>query len=281
MPTVKLVVTTTQRLAPRVSDALFAAGAQGLEERAGPSVTLIAYAERRAELEAIWSRAKQALPGAVQASARYEVDAQEAWKTAWTEQLRPVALTRRLILAPTTAPAPPLSRNQQLIVYRPALAFGDGDHATTRLAARAVEAHYRALPGGALLDIGAGTGVLSFVALASGARRAVGTELDPRALQAARLNARLNSLERRARFVPPGARLGGAFDLAVINIELRPLLRVLAELPAAARRAPRLLVTGFLESQSTEVADAMKLAGFRPRRLAREGEWLLYEGRRR
>lgn len=281
MSTVILRVSAAKKLAPLVSAALFAAGAQGLEERPGRLVQLVTYGDDRASLQALWKKAQKLLQGLVPApSAVLEVDTDESWKTTWTQHLRPVELTKRLTLAPTTAEPPTLTRSRQLIVYQPALAFGDGDHATTRLASRAIERHYRAAAGGALLDIGAGTGVLSFVALRSGARRALGIDIDPEAVRAAQHNATLNRLQARARFVHSSARVAGTFDLTVVNIELRPLLQVLAKLPAAARRTPRLLVTGFLSSQLPDVLAAMKSAGFTPRGRATEQGWVLLEGRR-
>lgn len=284
MPTVRLVVTTTKKLAPLVSQALFQAGAEGLEERPGKAATLVTYGPDRRAVSGMWRRAARelgAMLGGTEAlQARIEVDEDEAWRRAWTEHLRPVALTRRLVLAPTSSPPTELGRGQTLIVYEPALAFGDGDHPTTRLAARAIEAHYRATPGGALLDIGAGTGVLSFVALHSGARRAAGTDVDPEAVRAATKNAALNGLSRQARFALTSAPLRGSFDLAVVNIELRPLLQVLAALPRAAERAPKLLVTGFLASQASEVSQAVARTGFSVRTRRAEGDWRLLDARR-
>lgn len=283
MSTVTLRVSTSKKLAPLVSEALFAAGAQGLEERPGRAVELVTYGASRAALHKLWQRAERLLQGAHPMPSAVVEATDESWKTAWTSHLRPVALTQRLVLAPTTAEPPVLARSQRLIAYRPALAFGDGDHATTRLASRAIEQHYRAAPGGALLDIGAGTGVLSFVAVLSGARRALGTDIDAEAVLAAQHNATLNRLQKQTRFVHSSARISGSFDLAVVNIELRPLLQVLADLPAAAQRTPRLLVTGFLTSQVAEVAAALKTAGFSARRRAREQreqDWVLMEGRR-
>lgn len=283
MASVRLVVSTTKKLAPLVSEALFRSGAEGLEERPGRGATLVTYGTSRRTVAALWQRTERllaALGTQPLPRADFEVDADEAWRQTWTEHLRPVALTRRLVLAPETAPAPPLGRGQTLITYRPALAFGDGDHATTRLAARAIEAHYRGAPGGALLDIGCGTGVLAFVALHSGAARAVGTDIDPEAVRAATENARLNGLSARTRFVPADAALRGTFDLVVVNIELRPLLEVLGALPAAARRAPKLLVTGFLASQVSKVTQAVRRAGFAPRARQAEGDWRLLRAER-
>jgi ribosomal protein L11 methyltransferase len=284
MPTVRLIVSTKKKLAPLVSEALFGAGAQGLEERPGRGATLVAYADNRHTLSAIWKRAQRALASTLDAAelptGTFEVDEAESWRTAWTEHLRPVQLTRRLWLAPTTAPAPEVGATQATIFYQPALAFGDGDHPTTRLMARAIEAHYRKTPGGALLDIGAGTGVLSFVAVRSGARRALGTDVDPAAVEAATLNASINGCSKQTRFVHTSARVSGSFDLAVVNIELRPLLQVLGALPAAARRVPKLYVTGFLASQLAEVTDALKAAGFTARRRVAEADWRLLEAAR-
>jgi ribosomal protein L11 methyltransferase len=284
MASVRLVVSTTKRLAPLVSEALFLAGAEGIEERPARGATLVTYGQTQRAVSALWRRTVQLLKPALGAlplpQVTVELDTAETWRSAWTAHLRPVALTRRLVLAPESARPAELPTGRACIVYRPALAFGDGDHPTTRLAARAVETHFRRAPGGALLDIGAGTGVLSFVALSSGAARAVGTDVDPEALRAAAQNAKLNGLARRARFVRAGAALRGTFSLVVVNIELRPLLTVLADLPAAARRAPKLLVTGYLATQAAEVAEAVKRAGFVPHSRKAEGDWRLLEARR-
>lgn len=281
MPTYRLVITTTKKLAALVSEALFAAGAGGIEERPGRGAKLVVFAERRPQLATLWRRAQSLLEPAIGAAgmptADFETDAQDSWKTAWTAHLKPVRLTPRLMLAPLGHDTPAAGR--RLIVYEPALAFGDGNHPTTRMAAVAIERHYRAHPGGALLDLGTGTGVLSLVAVMSGARRAVGTEIDATSLRAATHNAKLNGLHSRTRFVHSSARVTGRFDLAVVNIELRPLLQVLADLPLVARRVPRLLVTGILGSQGRVVTAALKATGFRTRRLATQGDWLLLDAR--
>jgi ribosomal protein L11 methyltransferase len=276
MATARLVIKATKQLRPLLSELLFEAGAQGIEEQRSE---LVLYAERRETLTRLWRRVEGALAAALDAralpSARFE-NVAEGWQTKWMDQLRPVRLTARLLLAPEAD----ARASERVIVYRPALAFGDGAHPTTRLAARAIEAHYRAQAGGALLDIGSGSGVLSFVALGSGARRALGVDVDRRAVRAAAHNAELNALSRQCRFVHGSVRPSGSFDLVVVNIELRPLLQVLSRLPAAARRAPRLLATGLLKSQVAEVTLALKAAGFSVERRRSSGEWALLDARR-
>ena len=87
-------------------------------------------------------------------------------------------------------------------------------------------------------------------------------------------------MAKSTRFVHSSKRISGNFDLAVINIELRPLLQVLSSLPAAARRVPKLYITGFLGSQLAEVTAAVKAAGFKPAQRQREGDWLLLKATR-
>ncbi len=277
MASAALRLKTDKNLAPLVSAALFAAGAEGLEERrVRGAVELVTYGQSDRELTKLWRRCHKKLGVlALGLEPQIEVQADESWKSSWTEALGPVQLTPRLVLAPVTALPGKLERGQKLITYQPALAFGDGDHATTRLAARAIERHYRKQPGGALLDIGAGTGVLSLVAVLSGAGRALGTDIAPEAVQAARRNAVMNDVAKQVRFVSNKARVSGGFDLVVVNIELRPLLEVLATLPAAAKRAPRLLVTGFLSSQREQVTRALDAVGLRVQKAETEGDWVL------
>jgi ribosomal protein L11 methylase PrmA len=58
------------------------------------------------------------------------------------------------------------------------------------------------------------------------------------------------------------------------------LLQVLSELPAAARRAPRLLVTGILASQVEAVEGALRAASFRPISRRSEGDWRLLSAKK-
>ena len=61
---------------------------------------------------------------------------------------------------------------ESVLELEPGRAFGTGLHETTRLVARAIQAHAAEVQGKLVLDVGCGSGILALVALALGAERA-------------------------------------------------------------------------------------------------------------
>jgi len=275
---VKLVVRTPRKLADTVSAVLFEAGAGGIEEQDGGK-RLVVYAADRETAEGIAARARALLSEAVPApngiALSVEVDESSDWASAWTRHLGQIALTPSVVIQPEwdETPAPP---EAQRILYDPKLSFGDGAHPTTRLASVAIERACRAPPGLSVLDYGSGTGVLSFVALISGAKYAHGIDVDPVSVEAAERNARLNGLEQRCQFSLPTAAPERHFELVVANLEAPTLLAVVDELSRYGRHAERLILTGFLAAMQDEI-----VAAFAPHLCAEraeyEADWALVE----
>jgi ribosomal protein L11 methyltransferase len=275
---VKLVVRTPRKFAEIVSSVLFQAGAGGIEEQDG-SKLLVVYAADRETAQGIADRARELLrelePGANGIALSVEVDESSDWASAWTRYLGQIALTPSLVIQPLWDETPAPSGAQR-ILFDPKLSFGDGAHATTRLASVALERACRSRHGLSVLDFGSGTGVLAFVALMSGAESALGVDIDPVSIEAAQRNAALNGLEQRCRFSLPTAQPEQSFDLVVANLEAPALLSCAAELSRYAERAERLILTGFLAAKEPEI-----LAAFGPR-LQREcgeyeADWALVE----
>jgi ribosomal protein L11 methyltransferase len=275
---VKLVVRTPRKLAEVVSSVLFEAGAGGIEEQDG-SKRLIVYAPDRETAEGILDRARallsEAVPGPSGIALSIEVDENSDWASAWTKHLGQIALTPNLVIQPLwdETPAPP---GAQRILFDPKLSFGDGAHATTRLASVALERACRARPGLSVLDFGSGTGVLAFVALASGAESAWGIDIDPVSIEAAERNAALNALSERCQFSLSEPRPQRKFDLVVANLEAPALVSSVHELTRHALAAERLILTGFLTSKQTEITAAFA-PSFRMDRAEYESDWALVE----
>ena len=117
------------------------------------------------------------------------------------------------------------------VALQPGVAFGTGEHPTTRLCLGALAPGGRAAvrPGDEVLDYGAGSGVLALLALRLGAKRAVGVDSDASAVSSAETNAALNGYDEtsfRCYEVDPeddaarplAAEVDETFDVVVANI---------------------------------------------------------------
>ena len=183
------------------------------------------------------------------------------------------------------------------IVLEPGLAFGTGEHPTTRLCLAWLAATIRG--GEHVMDYGAGSGVLALCALKLGAAAAVATDVDPLAVGAAVSNGALNGFGgdvlASALVAPsraePAPRIalpacagadglgGGAFDVVVANILRGPLLDLAPRLAFYATPGARLALSGLLQTQAADVCAAYA-PFFDGLSVAAEGEWARVDGRR-
>lgn len=142
------------------------------------------------------------------------------------------------------------------------LAFGTGEHPTTRLCLEWLEAHLRR--GARVLDYGAGTGVLALAALALGASRAWAVDIDPQALTATAENARLNDRGKALWYGTPPAfdalpAARGTMDVVVANLLAGPLQDLARPLRGYLADGGHVVLSGVLASQCEAVE-----ASFRP-----------------
>jgi ribosomal protein L11 methyltransferase len=157
------------------------------------------------------------------------------------------------------------------LVVDPGQAFGTGAHPTTRLC---LELLCELDPGGALTDLGCGSGVLSIAAAKLGWAPILGVDHEAESVEATLDNARANGVEvvaRRHDLLHDGP--GPGAPTVVANL-LRPLLlRVAAD--GFAGEAPRTLVaSGLLAHEGDEVAGAFAAHGLRETRRVAGGEWI-------
>jgi ribosomal protein L11 methyltransferase len=196
------------------------------------------------------------------------------WVRASQAQFEPIQVSERLWIVPSwhTAPHPEAIN----IALDPGLAFGTGSHPTTRLCLRWLERH--AQSDAVVLDYGCGSGILAIAAMKLGARAAVGVDVDPVAVGAARVNATANGVA--ARFHVTDAPLAVVADLVVANILANPLKILAPVLAAHCRTGGRIVLAGVLERQEAEVAAAYS-AWFDMARFETEDGWVALEGARR
>ena len=200
------------------------------------------------------------------------VDEQD-WVRLSQSQFEPIRISDKLWIVPSWAVAPDSSALN--LVLDPGLAFGTGTHPTTRLCLEWLE---RTIRGGErVLDYGCGSGILAIAALRLGAHEALGVDVDPLALVAARANAARNRAD--ARFVGTETASDFQADLVVANILANPL-KMLAPLLAAHTVARgRIALSGILEDQAEDVILAYA-PWFAMHIGARAEGWALLEGER-
>jgi ribosomal protein L11 methyltransferase len=117
-----------------------------------------------------------------------------------------------------------------VIRLEPGLAFGSGYHPTTRLCLQLLRRLYEEEAPARVLDLGAGTGVLSLAALALGAKSVVAVEYNDLAVRTAHRNLKHNRREQEMRLIHGDARHFAypPADLALANIHLDVLLDLVA-----------------------------------------------------
>lgn len=177
----------------------------------------------------------------------------ENWLHEWKKFHRPAVVGRLWVGPPWLVGEAPADKIK--LVIDPALAFGTGGHATTRMCLRAVvdfmvSAQSRGKAEIAMLDVGVGSGVLALGGLLLGVDRALGLDVDPVALETAKENAELAGLTAGLELSDrPLAELSGAYDLVTANLT-RPVVEDLAlDLVRLVAPAGRLAVSGLLREE--------------------------------
>lgn len=261
-----------------LTPALWDAGCQGLEEAAleDGSGVLRAYFPEPVQLpfEGHW----------------LEIDDTD-WLDRYRKSLKPIRVGRVIV-----SPGWDISGDLDGIVVdlEPGLAFGTGHHETTRMAIQALQD--LDLQGKAVLDVGAGSGILGIVAALLGAR-VVGVDNDASTVGVALENARRNGA--RAMFVHgvlEDVLERGPFDLLVANLFAELHDALMAQYAQALEPGGKLIMTGILagvgvaddgermtwehsSGRENLVRAALGREGFLFIRRQQEGEWVLLEAR--
>ena len=175
------------------------------------------------------------------------------WERSWMDNFQPMRFGRRLWIVPSWHAAPePDAVN---LLLDPGLAFGTGTHPTTALCLQWLDA--QPLKGCTVLDFGCGSGILAIAALLLGAERAVGTDIDPQALEASRDNANRNGIDpaQFPVYLPQDLPAEQA-DVVVANILAGPLVQLAPQITALVKPGGRLALSGVLAEQADEVRAA-------------------------
>lgn len=277
MPLAEISVEIPPEAADPVEDALLEAGepAWSLREDAVARRAWIVgvFGDRAAAL-AEWAHLVPRLPAAARSEPSVRALEDRDWRESHREHFKAWTFGR-LHWVPEWERgryrAPP---GEAVLWLDPGLAFGTGNHETTRLC---VERLVALAPRRRVLDAGCGSGILALSAALLGCPEAAGFDRDPEAVRASRQNAKLNGLGARVSFevAELAAGLAGReADLVLANIQADALAAHARELAAAVAPGGALVLSGILASEAGEVRSAF--SAVRPRWCAESrslGEW--------
>ena len=246
--------------------ALFSVGAQGIQEVGDQLLTLLADVGKADE---VTCAVLAASPDAqIETEPTPRVDWSERWKSALH-----VHRLGQLVVAPPWL-AEPYDRDRTIVID-PGMAFGTGEHATTRGVIRLLGEVLRA--DDRVADLGAGSAILSIASVKLGARHAFAIEVDVDAIGNAEENVRRNDVSARVTVLEGDAMLllplVAPVDLVLANIISSVLLELLPQIAASLAPGGRAILSGILREERAMMLDALGAGGWRIDREDLEDIW--------
>lgn len=209
----------------------------------------------------------------------------EGWLARTNASFPPQRVGRRFLVR-GTHDAGPEPAGLVVLTLDAGLAFGSGEHGSTRGCLRALEIVGRRRPG-RVLDVGTGSGILAMAAAKLLRRRVLATDIEPWSVRVARQNAAANGVARRVRAVladgwrAPVVRGGAPYGLVFANILARPLCRMARDLSLHLAPGGQAILAGLLVNQVRMVLAAHRRQGLVLDRVLTEGQWATLVVRRR
>ena len=186
-----------------------------------------------------------------------------------------------LLVIPSWEEVKEEDRNKKILHIDPGTAFGTGMHETTRLCIGQIRKY--ATFETELLDVGTGSGILSIIALMYGAKHAVGTDLDPCAVEAVAQNREANGIREQDFELLIGNiitdkevqdKVGyGCYDIVVANILADVLVPLTPVIVHSLKPGGVYITSGIIEGKEDLVAGAMEAAGLTVLEVNALGEW--------
>lgn len=215
-----------------------------------------------------------ALYGCVPGEASLQLLADQDWATCWQQHFKPVEIVPGLVIKPSWEKYQP-EPDQVVIEMDPGMAFGTGQHASTRMALALIRQCLKTSRCREALDVGAGTGILAMAAALSGVAQVVAIDNDPDAVAVARDNIANNGLAGKIEIsTTPVDQIQGPFPLICANI-VHDVLEDMAEtLAGLAAPGGCLVLAGILAGdQETNIIRVYRQLGFQPVNRLHQEEW--------
>lgn len=197
---------------------------------------------------------------------------EEDWAETWKEHYD-IERVGRLVVRPAwreyTA-----AEGEVVISLDPGMAFGTGQHPTTRMCMEGAQDVMR--PGDYVLDLGSGSGILAIAAIALGASSVLATDTEEQAVKASIENAALNGMQDKITVREGSMEVvgeDGPFDLIFANINAAAVMALAGAMAAEMKVGAWLFAGGVIAEREAGARAALEATGLRIERVMRDGDW--------
>ncbi len=266
MPWIQLRLSANEETAEKYSDWLSASGAQAVtfidakdtpiyEPLPGDEViywnntVVMGLYDASHDMDKVLSYLKGIHPDKEKMTYKLEQLEDKDWEREWMDNFHPMKFGQRLWICPSWRDVPDPSAVN--VMLDPGLAFGTGTHPTTALCLTWLDG--LDLKGKTVVDFGCGSGILSLAALKLGAKKVIGIDIDPQALQASLENAKRNQCEDRLALFLPKDQPDFKADVVVANILAGPLRELAPVIIEYVASKGVLALSGVLEEQAEQL----------------------------
>lgn len=203
------------------------------------------------------------------------------WINNWKQYFHQFTIDDVLVI-PSWEKAAPEDQGKLTLHIDPGTAFGTGMHETTQLCIRALRKYIT--PETRLLDVGTGSGILAILSIMFGAESAVGTDLDPCAVEAVRENKEANGIADEAFQLLIGNIITEkeiqdavgyeCYDIVAANILAEVLVPLTPVIIHQLKKGGIYITSGIIDDKEQTVLAAVKAAGLEVLEVNHQGEWV-------
>ena len=200
----------------------------------------------------------------------------EDWENNWKEYFKPMKIGEKLLIRPLWIDDYD-PEGRAVLNIEPGLAFGTGNHATTRLCLETLERYVK--KGDRVLDTGCGSGILSVASLLLGADSAVGVDIDSLAVKTAKENGLANGFsEPKLKFIKGNLAdsVTGEFDIICANIVADIVILFSKDVGRFMNKDSVFITSGIILPREDEVIKGFTENGFEIVERNESGGWLSF-----
>jgi ribosomal protein L11 methyltransferase len=218
-------------------------------------------------------------PGMEEPRLSMEIVADQNWGEEWKKYFKPLRVSKNIVIKPTWERYTPAGRDI-VIEIDPGMAFGTGQHPSTRMCLEAIEdilLRDRGNKKWRVLDVGTGTGILGISCAKLGAEKVVCVDIDKKAAAIARENAMINSVADRVEIINRDVNtISEPFDLIVANLTAKILVRLRDHLMSLIEKDGYLVISGIIDQNKTDIESNFLKGTFAIHQIISEKEWVCY-----